>query len=66
MALARLDVPGLVLYGGSTAPGRCADDDLTIQDVFEAVGAHGAGRCSASELKAVEDGACPGAGACGG
>ncbi|MBS1766321.1 MAG: dihydroxy-acid dehydratase [Acidobacteria bacterium] len=66
MALARLDLPGLVLYGGSTAPGHRAERDLTVQDVFEAVGAFGAGRCSAAELKEVEDAACPGAGACGG
>jgi dihydroxy-acid dehydratase len=66
MALARLDLPGLVLYGGSTAPGHCEDKDVTVQDVFEAVGAHGAGRCSDAGLRAVEDAACPGAGACGG
>ena len=66
MALARLDVPGLVLYGGSIAPGHVGDRDLTIQDVFEAVGAHAAGRMSDAEFLAVENGACPGAGACGG
>ncbi|HXG52086.1 MAG TPA: dihydroxy-acid dehydratase [candidate division Zixibacteria bacterium] len=66
MALARLDIPGLALYGGSIAPGRLGDRDLTIQDVFEAVGAYGRGKISAEELKAVEDRACPGAGACGG
>jgi dihydroxy-acid dehydratase len=66
MALARLDIPGLILYGGSIAPGRLGDRDLTIQDVFEAVGAHGSGRISGAELQAIEDAACPGAGACGG
>jgi dihydroxy-acid dehydratase len=70
MALARLDIPGLVLYGGSTAPGRCEIEgkakDLTIQDVFEAVGARSAGKLDARGLKQVEDAACPGAGACGG
>ena len=66
MALARLDIPGLILYGGSIAPGRLGDRDLTIQDVFEAVGAHAAGRISDEELGAIEDRACPGAGACGG
>jgi dihydroxy-acid dehydratase len=66
MALARLDVPGLVLYGGSIAPGRNAGHDVTIQDVFEAVGAHAAGRMTSAELVALEDVACPGAGACGG
>jgi dihydroxy-acid dehydratase len=66
MALARLDIPGLALYGGSIAPGRLAGRDLTIQDVFEAVGAYGRGKISARDLKAIEDSACPGAGACGG
>jgi dihydroxy-acid dehydratase len=66
MALARLDIPGLALYGGSIAPGRLGDRDLTIQDVFEAVGAYGCGIINAEEFKAVEDSACPGAGACGG
>ncbi len=66
MALARLDIPGLVLYGGSIAPGQLAGHDLTIQDVFEAVGAHGRGKITAEQLKAIEDSACPGAGACGG
>ena len=66
MALARLDIPGLALYGGSIAPGHLGDRDLTIQDVFEAVGAYGSGRMSAEEFKAVENTACPGAGACGG
>ena len=66
MALARLDIPGLVLYGGSIAPGHVGGRDVTIQDVFEAVGAHAAGRMSDAEFLAVENGACPGAGACGG
>ena len=66
MALARLDVPGLVLYGGSIAPGRFDGRDVTIQDVFEAVGAHAAGRMTAADLQRLEDNACPGAGACGG
>ncbi len=66
MALARLDIPGLALYGGSIAPGHLGDRDLTIQDVFEAVGAYGSGRISADQFKAVENTACPGAGACGG
>jgi dihydroxy-acid dehydratase len=66
MALARLDIPGLVLYGGSIAPGRWQGKDVTIQDVFEAVGAFDAGRLSASEFAALENSACPGAGACGG
>ena len=66
MALARLNLPGLALYNGSIAPGRLDGKDLTILDVFEAVGAHGAGRIDAARLQAVEDAACPGAGACGG
>ena len=66
MALARLDVPGLVLYGGSIAPGRWHDRDVTIQDVFEAVGAHAAGSLSTADLDTLERHACPGAGACGG
>ena len=66
MALVRLDVPSLVLYGGSTAPGKLDGRDLTIVDVFEAVGAHAAGKMSDDELLRIEDNACPGAGACGG
>jgi dihydroxy-acid dehydratase len=66
MALARLDIPGLALYGGSIAPGHLAGRDLTIQDVFEAVGAFGRGKIGGEELRAIEDAACPGAGACGG
>ncbi len=66
MALARLNVPGLVLYGGSIAAGQWNGQAVTIQDVFEAVGAHGAGRMTDSELASLEAVACPGAGACGG
>jgi dihydroxy-acid dehydratase len=66
MALARLNVPGLVLYGGSIAPGQWHGHAVTIQDVFEAVGAHAAGSISDGDLCALEDAACPGAGACGG
>ena len=66
MALVRLDTPGLVLYGGSIAPGRWEGRDVTIQDVFEAVGAHAAGRLSDARLGALENSACPGPGACGG
>jgi len=66
MALARLNIPGLALYGGSIAPGHLGDRDLTIQDVFEAVGAYSSGKISAEQFKAVENAACPGAGACGG
>jgi dihydroxy-acid dehydratase len=66
MALARLDVPSLMLYGGSIAPGRYKGKDVTIQDVFEAVGAHAAGKISEAQLTELEDVASPGAGACGG
>jgi len=66
MALARLDLPGLMLYGGSILPGCHRSQDVTIQDVFEAVGAHAAGRIDDAELEAIEKSACPGAGACGG
>jgi dihydroxy-acid dehydratase len=66
MALARLDVPGLVFYGGSIAPGRFQDRDVTIQDVFEAVGARAAGKMTDAEVHELESCACPGAGACGG
>ncbi|HEX2138964.1 MAG TPA: dihydroxy-acid dehydratase [Woeseiaceae bacterium] len=66
MALARLDLPGLMLYGGSILPGCHKDRNTTIQDVFEAVGAHAAGRMDEAELTAIEKTACPGAGACGG
>jgi dihydroxy-acid dehydratase len=66
MALARLDVPGLALYNGSIAPGRFRGRDVTIQDVFEAVGAAAAGRMSPEDVHELEGAACPGAGACGG
>ncbi len=66
MALVRLDLPGLMLYGGSIAPGNFRGSDVSIQDVFEAVGAHACGRMSDSDLRQLEDSACPGAGACGG
>src|SRR5277367_6441682 len=66
MALLRLNVPGVILYGGSILPGRHNGRDLTIQDVFEAVGANAAGKISDAELLAIENAACPGAGACGG
>jgi len=65
MALARLNIPGLVLYSGSIAPGRFQDRDVTIQDVFEGVGQHAAGNMSDEELEALENVACPAAGACG-
>ncbi|HSB16405.1 MAG TPA: dihydroxy-acid dehydratase [Bryobacteraceae bacterium] len=66
MALLRLNVPGIVLYGGSILPGHYKGRDLTVQDVFEAVGANAAGRITDDELLAIENAACPGAGACGG
>jgi len=66
MALLRLNLPSVMLYGGSIQPGRYGDRDVTIQDVFEAVGAYEAGRMTLAELKALEDRACPGVGACGG
>src|SRR4051794_32237946 len=66
MALARLDLPGLVLYNGTIAPGTFRGRDITLQDVFEAIGAYAAERIDAEELHAVESAACPGAGACGG
>jgi dihydroxy-acid dehydratase len=66
MALARLDIPSVMLYGGSIAPGRWHDRDVSIQDVFEAIGAHAAGDMSEEELRSLEDVASPGAGACGG
>ncbi|MCF7223244.1 dihydroxy-acid dehydratase [Marilutibacter chinensis] len=70
MAAARLDVPTVILYGGTIMPGKCPsrsdDKPLTVQDVFEAVGAHAAGRIDDAELHRVESHACPGAGACGG
>jgi dihydroxy-acid dehydratase len=66
MALARLDIPGLIFYNGSIAPGRFEDRDVTIQDVFEAVGARAAGKMTDEEVHELESCACPGAGACGG
>jgi dihydroxy-acid dehydratase len=66
MGLARLDVPSLMLYGGSIMPGRFQGRDVSIQDVFEGVGAYAAGKMTAAELDDLESHACPGAGACGG
>ncbi len=66
MALARMDIPGLVYYGGTIMPGRMGGTDISIQQVFEAIGAHGAGTIDDDQLKTVEAAACPGAGACGG
>ena len=66
MALLRLNIPGLILYGGSILPGHYKGRDLTVQDVYEAVGANAAGKISDEELLAIENSACPGAGACGG
>src|SRR5688572_9641431 len=71
MAAARLDIPSVILYGGTIMPGHCRTKDgtdkaLTVQDVFEAVGAHAAGRMDDGELHEIESRACPGAGACGG
>jgi dihydroxy-acid dehydratase len=66
MALARLDIPGLMLYGGSIRPGWFKGEEVTIQQVFEAVGAHAAGRITEEELHELEEVASPGAGACAG
>src|SRR6202166_1774726 len=66
MALARLNIPGMILYGGSIAPGQFEGHSVTIQDVFEAVGTYGRGEMSEERLTALENVACPGAGACGG
>src|ERR671918_878838 len=66
MALARLDLPGLMLYGGSIMPGQFEGHDVTIQDVFEAAGAHAAGTIRDARLHDLENHACPGSGACGG
>ena len=66
MALARLNLPSLMLYGGSIMPGKFQGHDVTIQDVFEAVGKHAAGKMTEAELRDLENQACPGAGACGG
>ncbi|MFZ0301868.1 MAG: dihydroxy-acid dehydratase [Terracidiphilus sp.] len=66
MALCRLDIPGMMLYGGSIAPGKLNGVDITIQNVFEGIGSHAAGRIDDAGLEALEAAACPGAGACGG
>ncbi len=66
LALARLNMPGLILYGGSIAPGQFLGHPVTVQDVFEAVGAHAAGKMTDQDFRTLEDVACPGAGACGG
>ncbi len=66
MALCRLDIPGMMLYGGSIAPGKLNGVDITIQDVFEGIGSYAAGRIDDAGLEALEANACPGAGACGG
>ena len=66
MALGRLDIPGVVLYTGSIAPGVFRGKDVTVADVYEAIGGHAAGTVSAEELHELEIVACPGAGACGG
>jgi dihydroxy-acid dehydratase len=66
MALARLNIPGLILYGGSIAPGQFEGHTVTIQDVYEAIGKHSSGGMTDSQLHSLEIAACPGAGACGG
>jgi len=66
MALARMDIPGLVYYGGTILPGRIGAQEVSVQDIFEAIGAHSAGALDDAGLKAVESAVCPGAGACGG
>jgi dihydroxy-acid dehydratase len=66
MALCRLDIPGMMLYGGSIAPGKVNGIDITIQNVFEGIGEHAAGKIDDAGLEALEANACPGAGACGG
>jgi len=66
MALCRLDIPGMMLYGGSIAPGKLNGVDITIQNVFEGIGSHAAGKIDDAGLEALEANACPGAGACGG
>ena len=66
MALARLNLPGIFIYGGTIMPGNVNGKDITIQDVFEAVGSHASGNITLEELKEIEDNACPSAGSCGG
>ena len=66
MALARLNLPGIFVYGGTIMPGNVDGKDITIQDVFEAVGSYSAGKITTEQLKEIEDNACPGAGSCGG
>jgi dihydroxy-acid dehydratase len=66
MAIARLDIPAVMLYGGSIAPGQYHGRDVSIQDVYEAIGKYAHGQMNAAELKDIEDHACPGPGACGG
>jgi dihydroxy-acid dehydratase len=66
MALARMDIPGLVYYGGTIMPGVIGSKEVSVQEVFEAIGAHGAGTIDDEQLKMVESAVCPGAGACGG
>ncbi|MFN3668255.1 MAG: dihydroxy-acid dehydratase [Brevundimonas sp.] len=66
MALARMDIPGLVYYGGTILPGRIGEREVSVQDIFEAIGAHAAGALDDAALKTVESAVCPGAGACGG
>src|SRR5947208_6043842 len=66
MALIRLNVPGFALYGGSIAPGHFKGRDVTVLDVYEAIGANAAGKMSDADLRELENVACPGAGACGG
>jgi dihydroxy-acid dehydratase len=66
MSLARLNIPGLILYGGSIAPGNFEGHAVTIQDVYEAIGKHARGGITDAQLKSLETAACPGAGACGG
>ncbi|MEC7843031.1 MAG: dihydroxy-acid dehydratase [Candidatus Latescibacterota bacterium] len=66
LALGRLDIPSVVFYGGSIMPGKYQNRDLTIQDVYEAIGAHAKGSIDAAELEGIENAACPGAGSCGG
>ncbi len=66
MALIRLNVPGIILYGGSIAPGHFRGKDVTVGDVYEAIGANAAGKMNDNDLRELENVACPGAGACGG